>query len=151
MINSRLKINEVALTDAIQSEYANMGEYVEYTIFPEREDARLLSIIVAPLVLRISIECVVVDVTSEGFSDKIVTEFVNARVPGFEHRLPDALNFHDRHLCVLFKPGHYDIIYPSEYVCRNHGRLILTYDAPIRSPDSDNESLPPPISQPQPF
>ena len=40
--------------------------------------------------------------------------------------LPDQLNFQREKVTLLFKPGHYDILYPREYL--NVSPQIATYD-----------------------
>ncbi len=78
------------------------------------EEGQDLVCLVAPLVLRISIETVMFDRNAAGGFLRVDN---SSSVEGSKYFIEgDLLNLHDEQLHLFFKPGHYDIFYSNKVV-----------------------------------
>lgn len=64
-MHSDLTINEIPLIAAVQSEFKSMKQYIKKVVLKDSEDARLIVIAIMPIALRISLDCVYLDMHDE--------------------------------------------------------------------------------------
>ena len=60
--------------------------------------------------------------------------------PDLKNKLKDGLDLHDQHLVLLFKPGHYDLLYESSYI-HDHRELLESNKAFMMIIGTDKEKL----------
>eukprot|EP00826_Nyctotherus_ovalis_P032106 TRINITY_DN25926_c0_g1_i1.p1 TRINITY_DN25926_c0_g1~~TRINITY_DN25926_c0_g1_i1.p1 ORF type:complete len:353 (+),score=72.81 TRINITY_DN25926_c0_g1_i1:457-1515(+) len=90
-------------------------KFVKIVVEPMGESARTLIPIVTPLVLRCNINSIYLDPADKKFEFSDMNCVSTTK--GFDFRWADPLNFHDKTLYLLLKPGHYDLLLqsPSDY------------------------------------
>ncbi len=137
--NSKIVVNGLSLEAAVRNEFLAMDEFVRNVVLPPRTDARLIVIAVTPLVLRISLDCVVVDLQDRDTADKLVVETFSARAAGLDHTRGDGLDLHAETLAVMMGPGHYDILYPRVVVQGTVGTVLSSYDLDLNRPKVESK------------
>jgi hypothetical protein len=153
LLNEDMKVNDARLIDVISESYASMEEYVKHVILKPGEPARLLSLLVCPMVLRISLVCVVVDISAPDQLDKLVAEDFSARATGLDYRVGDGLDQHDERIAVLTMDQHYKVAYASEVFLHEANQVLLHYHEAFPSKpqvELSTKSVPPPLSPPEP-
>ena len=128
LYNSDFSINEIPITDAIMAEEMNVEEYMNNIVLCMGEDAKNLILYIMPIVLRINIKLVLMDLGKEVAHNYIET--IPSRVPYISYTTDDSLNLHDETICILLKPGHYDALYEDEYISNNN--ILLANPMPSR-------------------
>jgi len=108
-LNEDIRLGGPALKDIVRSnEISNVQDFIEKVVDKMGESARTAVPIVTPLVLRCNLEVVYLDV-----ADKVKTFSIlpyKSKANGYDFKLKDHLNFHDKTLYLLLKPGHYDLL-----------------------------------------
>eukprot|EP00829_Urostomides_striatus_P009318 TRINITY_DN2043_c0_g1_i2.p1 TRINITY_DN2043_c0_g1~~TRINITY_DN2043_c0_g1_i2.p1 ORF type:complete len:226 (+),score=55.03 TRINITY_DN2043_c0_g1_i2:237-914(+) len=109
-INSDVKINGLLLSDAILTGDGKIPqEYVQYVVLEDLQDARSLVFVIAPIVLRIQIDTLILELKDD--TTPITIQEYPSEIELIDNKQDDSLNFHKEKITVLYKPGHYDILY----------------------------------------
>ena len=108
-------------------------EFNENVVIKDGEDATIAIYPIASIVLRIQISIVICDVRD--VRPNLPIQTYQPENQSIDFKIDDSLNFHKRSLAVLYKQGHYDIIYRKEDA--QDRPLILEYDTLI----SQNNSI----------
>lgn len=117
-INHDLMINGIKLDQIITTETATVDEYIENIVLMHKEDARTVVTMAMPLVLRINIG-VVMFMTKDEVKSTSCEEVFKSKVQDFDYAPGDSLNFHEKKITVMLRPGHYDILYLNDYYLKD--------------------------------
>ncbi|MDR3549488.1 MAG: hypothetical protein P4M11_14685 [Candidatus Pacebacteria bacterium] len=135
--NDDFVISGLSIANIEAVERMSLSKYLMNVVLLDGEDARLLVISIAPLVLRINIGTVLLDMQDKRVRG--VTEQVYpARAKGFDYKEDDRLNFHDDTIYLLLKPGHYDILYKRDYFEKSLGQYDQDYATELAVSQKDD-------------
>lgn len=73
-LNKSIKLQDINIQEGIQPDAKSIEEYLENIVLKEREEARTIIIVITPLVLRISLEVILLDFYDEVFMIIILLE-----------------------------------------------------------------------------
>ena len=121
-LNENFVINDIPLKTVILEDANSMEEYRNKIVLQDGEDARNLILVVLPLVLRIGINIVELDLKDKRNDN--FTQLYEATAPKYYFSLKDSLNLHQDSISILLKPGHYDGIYKKIYIDKKHNFLL---------------------------
>eukprot|EP00829_Urostomides_striatus_P009317 TRINITY_DN2043_c0_g1_i1.p1 TRINITY_DN2043_c0_g1~~TRINITY_DN2043_c0_g1_i1.p1 ORF type:complete len:184 (+),score=22.29 TRINITY_DN2043_c0_g1_i1:237-788(+) len=144
-INSDVKINGLLLSDAILTGDGKIPqEYVQYVVLEDLQDARSLVFVIAPIVLRIQIDTLILELKDD--TTPITIQEYPSEIELIDNKQDDSLNFHKEKITVLYKPGHYDILYRERDI--REYPLLSQYDKLIEPQKVIKRDYDIPISQP---
>lgn len=129
------------LADAISQDSATVQEFAENIVIQNYEDARTIITLILPLVLRIQINILIFDV-----EDKVKKtskeETFPSRTENLNYVLNDSLDFHDDIITVMYRPGHYEILYKGGYYENEIEKYDMIAIDPIPEPEPKPEPEP---------
>ncbi len=112
--NRRFAINGLPIEEIVGVESETLDSYSENVILKQYEDARHLVFSILPLVLRVNLCIMLLDMKDKKVK-QTVKEVYPAKVENFAYFKGDTLDLQQDTIYVLLKPGHYDILYKDEY------------------------------------
>ena len=120
--NSTLKLNDIELRHFIDKPHS-VENYCKEFIIKEGTSAKESILYVGPLILRINLKVLILDnektipvtlLIAQANQNPIV-DYPSATA-NLNNHFDDKLNFHNETIWLLFKPGHYDLIYSYECI-----------------------------------
>ena len=109
--------NDLSIRTTIEEvEGMPLETFCEQEILMLGVDARSVILLILPLILRINIKTVLLDLQAKQPDTRDnFTETYYSTSPDMTYRLEDSLNFHNKDIYICLKPGHYDALYSYEF------------------------------------
>eukprot|EP00826_Nyctotherus_ovalis_P018489 TRINITY_DN15542_c0_g1_i2.p1 TRINITY_DN15542_c0_g1~~TRINITY_DN15542_c0_g1_i2.p1 ORF type:complete len:540 (-),score=72.86 TRINITY_DN15542_c0_g1_i2:149-1768(-) len=122
--NARLAINGIPIQNIVQSESKDFNDFVLRSVIKDKEYASGCVHVVIPLVLRVSLIYILLNINnaSELTPTKIEYPAANSLIAA----LPDSLNFHSDCIALAYDGLHYNLLYSRDYLDRNP--ILQSYD-----------------------
>jgi len=121
--NKSFEIKGISLLNIIGSEFSSITNFIENSLCKQKIPPKILIIAITPIVLRISLDCITLDINNLENNENPIIETFFAMAPGFHNVLGDGLDFHDENISILVNPADYAILYSSKY-WEIHGKII---------------------------
>ena len=125
LINPDFTFNDLSIRTTIEIvEGMTLDTFCKNEILKLGVDARSIILLILPLVLRINIITVLLDLQAKQPDTRDnFTETYCSISPNMIYRLEDSLNFHNKDIYICLKPGHYDALYTHEFMEQEYPQI----------------------------